>query len=114
MNDMEKKFAFGDFVKNKNTLSIGIVVDSDEYHSYVAWPNGNRAWYGNRNLELIQQPDTARLNWLEKQMLEDNPETIVSDGYNGFCTIDNFRNHRPPIFENIREAIDHEMKKQGN
>lgn len=44
-------------------------------------------------------------------MLEDSDQIIVCDGYNGFCTLGNFRELRQPIFENIHEAIDHEMKK---
>lgn len=51
---MDKKFKFGDFVLKNNTLSIGVVTNADETHSYVAWPSGNSAWYENRELEIVK------------------------------------------------------------
>ena len=114
---MENKFNFGDTVRHKsdNNKKYGIILDTNGSRPAVKWLDIVGPDLENESdLELIPHPDTARLNWLEKKMLEDSDQTIVCDGYNGFCTLGNFREHRPPIFENIREAIDHEMKKQGD
>lgn len=113
---MEHQFKFGDVAQHKETGEIFVISDFGEDEGFLAAMSKETAIVWDvkaEELELIPHPDTARLNWLEKQMLEDSQETIVCDGYNGFCTIGNFREHRPTIFENIRDAIDHEMKKQG-
>lgn len=121
---MDNKFKFGDIVRHKR-LGLCVVVSYVPECGFMTISNNDGATEIITSarlriedtfdgLEIVPHPDTARLNWLEKQMLEDSDQTIVCDGYNGFCTIGNFREHRPPIFENIREAIDHEMKKQGD
>ena len=95
-------------------FGICIVINATEHFLTIQNKDGNFNAIANpERAKPIPHPDTARLNWLEKKMLEDSDQTIVCDGYNGFCTLGNFREHRQPIFENIREAIDHEMKKQG-
>lgn len=109
---MESKFNFGDMVRHKETGELFLIAGAGKDFSPVISKQDTVVYSVETELlEPIPHPDTARLNWLEKQMLEDSDQTIVCDGYNGFCTLGNFREHRPPIFENIREAIDHEMKK---
>lgn len=62
--------------------------------------------------EFIPHPDTTRLNWLEKQMLNDSGKEIVHDGY-GFTTLENLEDRKcAQISETLREAIDYEIKKQ--
>lgn len=55
--------------------------------------------------------DTTRLNWLEKQMLNDSGKEIVHDGY-GFTTLENHKERKcADISETLREAIDFQMLK---
>lgn len=62
--------------------------------------------------EFIPHPDTLRLNWLEKQMLNDSGKEIVHDGY-GFTTLENLEARKcADISETLRKAIDYEIKKQ--
>ncbi|RPD90488.1 hypothetical protein EGK75_01250 [Neisseria weixii] len=66
--------------------------------------------YTAAKIELIPHPDTVRIDWLEKQMTEDNPEQIVHDGWY-FVTAAKEINGLPGNdYETIREAIDSEME----
>lgn len=110
---MENKLLFGDTVRHKSdkNKTYGIVLDTNDIHPAVKWQNIWGIQLENEEyLELIPHSDTARLNWLEKQMMEDRPDQIIFDGF-AFTTIENERKGLSGDAENIREAIDHEMKK---
>lgn len=111
------KFEFGDKVlchwDNKTFEAVVIAhwVDSDTQGQESNWvevvdENGDKTDVGIDCVAHVLHPDTVRLDWLEKQMIEDSPEVIISDGYGRFFAMKDFTAAHIPTFETIREAID--------
>lgn len=108
------KFKFGYKVIHRE-YGAGVVVKEVALYSNVPVifdGDLNTRWIASYDLKPIPHPDTERLDWLEKQMIEDSPEVIISDGYGRFCTMKDFTAAHIPTFETIRDAIDFSISEE--
>lgn len=64
---MTQQFKFGDFVKRKSDGAVGVVV-SISFKSVLVFFDGNAAssFYDAEEFEIIQNPDTVRLDYIER------------------------------------------------
>ncbi|UOO87454.1 hypothetical protein [Neisseria arctica] len=117
--DMSNSFRKGDLVKILSEIdgsATGVVIDvSDDGKFVQVWatcPSEHGDYdefglneYKAEDLELIPHPDTVRLDWLEKAMLEEQPCQVIYNGY-GFAPA----NMAHKNFKEIRDAIDEAME----
>jgi hypothetical protein len=64
---MTQKFKFGDLVRRKTDGATGVVVDTKFQSVWVVFNGGVAAdFYDYDEFEIIQNPDTVRLNFIER------------------------------------------------
>lgn len=115
MNEYENKFKSGDEVRVKSSSAVPIrggstvgIIDGGagtlggRAHYFVDFQNGNGNWFPEDDLELVPHPDTARLDWLEKQ----RAAAGVWASSKVSITVDGVQVETPTL----RQAIDAAMK----
>lgn len=117
---MSQKFKFGDRVrvlkKSVYNQEIGVVTkisNTPKPRYRVAFENDLDLTFSESELELVPDPDTARLDWIESRSHEVSETAVMYDGYNWYSNT----NEEYPIelgfpYEAVRQAIDKAMQQE--
>lgn len=101
---MTQQFKFGDRVKYKS-LGECVVINSSEHFCYVMNEKGDYNTIANpEELELIPHPDTVRLDFIQKNMIE--IKLIENEDGQLFCIDKDGIWWEETFSETVRQSID--------